>query len=65
MAWLKEIPCKRYPSDLTDEEWEILEPILKKARSLYEWSATSSRSPRSGKCHFLPEQDGLSVAVFA
>ena len=31
MAWPKEIPCKRYPSDLTDEEWEILEPILKKA----------------------------------
>ena len=31
MAWPKEIPCKRYPSDLMDEEWEILEPILKKA----------------------------------
>jgi len=31
MAWPKEIPCKRYPSDLTDEEWEILEPILKTA----------------------------------
>ena len=29
MAWPKEIPGKRYPSDLTDEEWEILEPILK------------------------------------
>ena len=31
MAWPKEIPFKRYPSDLTDEEWEILEPILEKA----------------------------------
>ena len=30
MAWPKEIPGKRYPSDLTDEELEILEPILKK-----------------------------------
>ena len=40
MAWPKEIPCKRYPSDLTDEEWEILEPIFKKSRSLYDRSAT-------------------------
>ena len=31
MAWPKEIPFKRYPSDLTDEEWDILEPILEKA----------------------------------
>ena len=30
MAWPKEIPGQRYPSDWTDEEWEILEPILKK-----------------------------------
>lgn len=28
MAWPKEIPVKRYPSDLTDEEWEVLESIL-------------------------------------
>ena len=31
MAWPKEIPFKRYPSDLTDEEWDILKPILEKA----------------------------------
>ena len=31
MVWPKEIPFKRYPSDLTDEEWGILEPILEKA----------------------------------
>ncbi len=31
MAWPKETPFKRYPSDLTDEEWEIVEPILEKA----------------------------------
>lgn len=31
MVWPKEIPSKRYPSDLTDEEWDILEPILEKA----------------------------------
>jgi putative transposase len=28
MAWPKEIPFKRYPSDLTDEEWEVLEAYL-------------------------------------
>ena len=28
MAWPKEIPFKRYPSDLTNEEWEIIKPIL-------------------------------------
>jgi putative transposase len=28
MAWPKEIPFERYPSDLTDEEWEVLEVIL-------------------------------------
>jgi putative transposase len=28
MAWPKEIPFERYPSDLTDEEWEVLEAIL-------------------------------------
>jgi putative transposase len=28
MAWPKEIPVERYPSDLTDEEWEVLEAIL-------------------------------------
>jgi putative transposase len=31
MPWPKEISPKRYPSDLTDEEWSILEPILEKA----------------------------------
>lgn len=30
MAWPKEIPFKRYPSDLTDEEWEIVKTILEK-----------------------------------
>jgi putative transposase len=30
MAWPKEIPFEGYPSDLTDEEWEIVEPILNK-----------------------------------
>jgi transposase len=30
MVWPKAIPVKRYPGDLTDEEWNILEPILKK-----------------------------------
>ena len=28
MAWPKEEPYDRYPSDLTDEEWEIIKPIL-------------------------------------
>jgi putative transposase len=31
MAWPKEIPVRRYPSDLTDEEWEIVKPILEEA----------------------------------
>jgi len=31
MAWPKEIPFERYPSDLSDEEWSIVEPILEKA----------------------------------
>jgi putative transposase len=30
MAWSKEIPFERYPSDLTDEEWEVLEAVLNK-----------------------------------
>ena len=30
MSWPKEIPYERYPSDLTDEEWEIVEPLLEK-----------------------------------
>ena len=30
MSWPKEIPYERYPSDLTDEEWEIVKPILEK-----------------------------------
>ena len=29
MPWTKEVPAKRYPSDLTDEEWAIVEPLLK------------------------------------
>ena len=28
MSWPKEVPVKRYPSDLTDEEWRLLEPIF-------------------------------------
>ena len=32
MAWPKEIPFERYPSDLSNEEWLIVEPILEKAR---------------------------------
>jgi putative transposase len=31
MAWPKEVPVKRYPSDLTDEEWQLLEPLLEEA----------------------------------
>ena len=31
MAWPKEVPVKRYPSDLTDEEWQLLEPLLEAA----------------------------------
>lgn len=31
MAWPKGIPFQRYPSDLSDEEWSIVEPILEKA----------------------------------
>ena len=31
MTWPKEIPFNRYPIDLTDEEWSVLEPILEKA----------------------------------
>jgi transposase len=31
MAWPKEEPSDRYPSDLTDEEWEIVKPILEQA----------------------------------
>jgi putative transposase len=31
MAWPKEIPFERYPSDLSDEEWIMVEPILEKA----------------------------------
>ncbi len=30
VVWPKEISFKRYPSDLTDEEWEIVKPILEK-----------------------------------
>lgn len=30
MNWLQDVSYKRYPSDLTDEEWEILEPLLNK-----------------------------------
>ena len=28
MPWPKEVPAKRYPSDLTDEEWQLLEPVF-------------------------------------
>ena len=28
MPWPQERPASRYPSDLTDEEWEILQPIF-------------------------------------
>ena len=31
MAWPKEVPVKRYPSDLADEEWQLLEPFLEEA----------------------------------
>ena len=31
MAWPKEVPVKRYPSDLTDEEWQLLEPLFEEA----------------------------------
>lgn len=28
MSWPKEVPVKRYPSDLTDEEWQLVEPLI-------------------------------------
>ena len=33
MSWPKKIPIKRYPSDLTDAEWEIVRPILEELES--------------------------------
>ena len=30
MNWPQEVPYKRYPSDLTDEEWEIVELLFNK-----------------------------------
>jgi putative transposase len=30
MPWPKEQPASRYPSDLTDEEWKIIQPIIEK-----------------------------------
>ena len=30
MSWPEETAYERYPSDLTDEEWEIVKPILEK-----------------------------------
>jgi len=30
----------RYPSDLTDEEGEILEPIINELEFLYHWTPT-------------------------
>ena len=29
MPWPKDVPAERYPSDLTDAEWAIVEPLLK------------------------------------
>ncbi|NMQ20874.1 transposase [Candidatus Competibacter phosphatis] len=65
MAWPKEIPGKRYPSDLTDEEWEILEPILKKADPYTTGRPRKVDLREVINAIFLPEQDGLSMAVFA
>lgn len=31
MPWPKETPVERYPSDLTDEEWQLLEPLIEEA----------------------------------
>ena len=31
MPWPKEVPVERYPSDLTDEEWQLLEPLMEEA----------------------------------
>jgi len=28
MPWPKEVPVERYPRDLTDEEWQLLEPVF-------------------------------------
>ena len=28
MPWPKEVPFKRYPSDLIDEEWQLMEPVF-------------------------------------
>ena len=55
MAWPKEEPYDRYPSDLTDEEWEVIKPILEQAESLYDRPAAKSRSSGGGQCYFLPE----------
>lgn len=30
MSWPEETAYERYPSDLTDEEWEMVGPILEK-----------------------------------
>ena len=31
MSWPKAVPVKRHPSDLTDEEWQLLEPLIEEA----------------------------------
>lgn len=50
MDWLKEEPYDRYSSDLTDEEWEIIKPILEQADPYttgYPANGTSSKTVRT------------------
>ena len=64
MPWPKEVPAKRYPSDLTDEEWAIVEPLLKELDP-YKTGRPREVDLRGVQCHFLSQQNGMPLALSA
>ena len=53
---------KAYPSDVTDTEWQIIEPLLPDAQDIDDLS--SSEFTRDHQCHLLRSARGMLLAWF-
>jgi len=50
----------RYPSDLSDDEWAILEPLLSSAEKA--WPSTEWAAEACSACGLLPAEERMRLA---
>ena len=61
----KDCPRKKYPSDLTDEQWAIVEPLIPLPSRAHEEGALAGGDAGSPQYLVLPEPQWLPMGYVA